>query len=98
MVRGGYGNWSAFGGSEFGLKVKDLLAERVNLFALRLALLLGSQKHFDRRQNAILLVLRIERIELRIEFDQLILLALASSNREYGECDDDGNIFTHGAS
>src|ERR1035441_9246649 len=98
MVRGGYGNRAAFGGSNTGLKVKYLLANRINLFALRLALLLGSQKHLDRSQNAILLVLRIERIELPIEFDQLMPLALSSCQCEYGECDDDGNRFTHGAS
>src|ERR1035437_5044819 len=98
MVRGGYGNWSAFGGRNTGLKVKYLLAKRINLFALRLALLLGSQKHFDRRQDAILLVLRIECIELRIECGQLVLLALAASNRECSNCDNDGEGVTHGAS
>src|ERR1035437_9075023 len=96
MVRGGYGSRSAFGGSNTGLKVKYLLAEWINLFALRLALLLGSQENLDRCQNAILLVLSVERIELRIEFGQLVLLALASCQGEYRECDDNCSGFTHG--
>jgi hypothetical protein len=74
------------------------LAKRINLFALRLALLLGSQKHLDRRQNAIFLVLRIECIELRIEFGQLVLFAFASRQGDYGECDENGDGFTHGVS
>jgi hypothetical protein len=97
MVRGGYGNRLVFRGGNIVLEVYDLFAERVHFVSLRLAFHLRALDHFGGGEQTVLLVLRVLAVELRVEFDKLVLLALASRKRECSERDSDYG-FTHGIS
>jgi hypothetical protein len=92
MVRGGYGNRLAFRGGNIVLEIHDLFAEWIHFVSLRLALRLCVLDHFGGDEQAILLVLRVLAVELRVKFDKLVLLALATYKHECSERDsDDGS-------
>src|SRR5665213_337156 len=92
---GGYGSRLALRGGDIVLEINHFLADWVHLVSLCFALRIVVFHLFDWSGDAVLLVLRVESVELRVEFGKLILFAFASGEGEGDESDDNNYGFTH---